>query len=412
MRRAILLAAAAVCLAGAVPATASAALSLSADRPETGWVRLALDGGQPGATVTFHEQVSGHFQLITRMRLTSSRAVLPHAATWLCDRRARRFVATEYNADGSTEQDLASIRTPSCRHRFSITFRPRRYRVGRRIRVRMRDRWRLGDVSPRACVTPPGGVGGCRTLRLVSGFASLGFRPRRPGGWLVSERTRGQRASRVAWVRKRGRLRVLATGDSMIQIVDSFLKNGLRRRGAGVRSDARISTGISKPHSLDWRRHARSQARRLRPDVTVVFIGANDGFDMRTPSGAPATCCGSAWIAEYARRAGQMMASYTRGGRGHVYWLLLPAARGGPYRPIYPKVNKALRMAAARARGDVRLIHLDKVFTPGGRYRASMRIHGRRVRVRQGDGIHLATAGASLAASIVKRAMRKDRIVR
>ncbi len=63
-----------------------------------------------------------------------------------------------------------------------------------------------------------------------------------------------------------------------------------------------------------------------------MFLGANDGFPMSTPSGATADCCGSAWVKEYARRARQMMGSYARGGRGRVYWLLLPAARGGPYR--------------------------------------------------------------------------------
>ncbi len=41
-----------------------------------------------------------------------------------------------------------------------------------------------------------------------------------------------------------------------------------------------------------------------------------------------------------------------------------------------------------------------------------MRIHGSRVRVRQADGIHLNTAGASLAASIVERAMKRDRVLR
>ena len=37
----------------------------------------------------------------------------------------------------------------------------------------------------------------------------------------------------------------------------------------------------------------------MRPDVTVVFLGANDGF----PFGAGAPCCGAPWVAEYARRA-------------------------------------------------------------------------------------------------------------
>jgi hypothetical protein len=121
-----------------------------------------------------------------------------------------------------------------------------------------------------------------------------------------------------------GRLRVLATGDSMIQIVDSYLKQ--RLDGARVRSDAQVSTGISKPWLLDWRAYSRRQARRLRPDVTVMFIGANDGFAM-----GGIACCGRPWIAEYARRARRMMRTYARDGRARVYWLLLPLPRGGPF---------------------------------------------------------------------------------
>jgi len=42
-------------------------------------------------------------------------------------------------------------------------------------------------------------------------------------------------------------LRLLATGDSMIQIIDGVLARRLeRRRATRVRSDARISTGLSK----------------------------------------------------------------------------------------------------------------------------------------------------------------------
>jgi lysophospholipase L1-like esterase len=407
VRRALLLAAA--CVAGlCAPASASAALTLKADRHETPWIRLSLSGGHAGAKVTFHEQVRHSFQPVATRTLAGPAITLPRAAPWRCDRLRRRFVATEYNADGSIEQDFGSVRTPSCRHRFALTIRPRKPRSGGRIRARVRDRWRLNDLKPRLCLTPPGGITRCRTTTAIA------FRARRPGGWLVRERTSVQHQSKVAWVRNpRGHLRVVATGDSMIQIVDGFLKRRLgRRRGVGVRSDSHISTGISKPGLLDWRAHARNQARRVRADVTVVFLGANDGFPMPTPSGATADCCGSAWVREYARRARQMMRSYARGGRGLVYWLLLPAARGGPYRPIYPQVNKALRLAASQEPGNVRLIHLEKVFTPGGRYRASMRVHGRRVRVRQGDGIHLNTAGASLAASIVERAMKRDRVLR
>ncbi|MDX6718160.1 MAG: uncharacterized protein QOJ63_414, partial [Solirubrobacteraceae bacterium] len=130
--------------------------------------------------------------------------------------------------------------------------------------------------------------------------------------------------------RRAPHLRLLATGDSMIQVVDGFLKSGLSgRRATVVRSDAHISTGISKLGMLDWLRKARNQASSFKPDVTVITLGANDGFPMKTPSGASVGCCDAGWVAEYARRVRSMMRSYVRGGRSLVYWMTLPAPRGG-----------------------------------------------------------------------------------
>ena len=71
----------------------------------------------------------------------------------------------------------------------------------------------------------------------------------------------------------------------------------------------------------------------------------------------------------------------------------------------------ALRLAATGLGDDVRLVELDEVFTPGGRYRKSMKIGGRRVRVRQSDGVHLNATGAELAARLVLEAIRRDRML-
>jgi hypothetical protein len=95
-----------------------------------------------------------------------------------------------------------------------------------------------------------------------------------------------------------------------------------------------------------------------------------------------------------------------------VYWLALPIPRGGFFRRSFRAVNAALRGAALAAGPDVRLIRIDRYFTPGGRYRARMRIGGRSVRVRQGDGVHLSKAGASAAANLIIRSVRRERIVR
>lgn len=222
-----------------------------------------------------------------------------------------------------------------------------------------------------------------------------------PAGAPLTSSTR--RAPRPAFARL-GRLRLLATGDSMIQIVDGYLKQRLgRRRGAAVRSDAQISTGISKPGMLDWVRKARGQAAGFKPDVTVVFLGANDGFPI-----AGARCCEEAWVAGYAKRVERMMRSYLRGGRSYVYWLTLPTPRRAEFVRIYSRVNVAIKRAAERVGGGVRVIDIARVFTPGGRFRQHITFRGRRINARQADGVHLSTAGASVAAALIIDRLRAD----
>ncbi|HEY0343821.1 MAG TPA: hypothetical protein VGC59_04200 [Solirubrobacteraceae bacterium] len=213
---------------------------------------------------------------------------------------------------------------------------------------------------------------------------------------------------RPAFARGAG-LRLLATGDSMIQIVDDDLKSRLDGRAAAVRSDARIGTGISKLAQLNWIRTARGQARGFKPDVTVMFLGANDGFPMRTPAGRRVECCGGGWVREYSRRAASMMGFYVRGGRSLVYWLTLPTPRRGDFARVYSAVNVAISRAAARVGDRARVIDLVPVFTPGGRFRDTITFRGRTVSARQEDGVHLSPAGASIAATLVIDRLRADR---
>ena len=159
---------------------------------------------------------------------------------------------------------------------------------------------------------------------------------------------------------------------------------------------------------LDWVRKAREQARSVHPDVTAIFLGANDGFPMSTPSGASVACCGAGWVAEYARRVEAMMRSYLRGGRSYVYWMTLPTPRRGNFARVYRAVNRAIRRAGGRVGGGVRVIDLVPVFTPGGRFRQHVTFRGRTVSARQDDGIHLSIAGASIAATLLIDRLRAD----
>ena len=375
-------------------APAAEALTVRASSPAPGRIALRVDG-RAGVPLTVRDELTGAERTVTPSDTT---VVLRRFAVWSCDASLRRFTAAQ-----ESDSAAAELRTPSCAKRVRLVA-PHAVRAPHHASVRLIDRWRL-ESTVRLCVEPPGARERCRHLRVRSG-KKLRLDTRRPGAYRVTARTPQQELRRRLVARpSSGRLRILATGDSMIQIVDSFIRERAGG-GASLRSDARVSTGISKPSLLDWRAHARDQAAGVRPDVTVVFLGANDGFRM-----AGADCCGLPWVAEYGRRAREMMHAYARGGRGRVYWLLLPAPRDGFFRETFPAVNAGLRHAARGLGDDVELVDLNAVFTPGGRYRGSMRIGGRVVHVRQRDGVHLNTTGAALAAKLVVAAIRRDRML-
>ena len=191
-------------------------------------------------------------------------------------------------------------------------------------------------------------------------------------------------------------------------------RTGASRRSPRTRSIRRSSApsrsrpGISKSGLLDWGRLSTDQVREDEPDAVVVFIGANEGFPLPGPGGEEIDCCGPEWAAAYANRVRRMMDTYRQDGQARVYWLTLPLPRDGELAEVARSVNAAIEVAAQPFRAQVRVLDMEQLFTPGGRYRDAMTVGGRRRIVRDADGIHLNNAGAGIAADAVLAAVRRD----
>ena len=138
------------------------------------------------------------------------------------------------------------------------------------------------------------------------------------------------------------------------------------RGGRGSRSTAtRTSgTGLSKEGLADWGELAARQTRRDAPDAVVMFVGANEGFDL-PGAGGPIRCCGADWAAAWAFRARSMIETYRQGGRARVYWLTVPAPRDSGRARISRAVNAAIGVAAEPYRAQARVLDMAALFTPG-----------------------------------------------
>jgi lysophospholipase L1-like esterase len=200
---------------------------------------------------------------------------------------------------------------------------------------------------------------------------------------------------------------VLVTGDSMSLILDAELARRFAGSDVRVVRDPHIGTGLSISDLVDWGKLSNSQVGKHAPDAIVVFIGANDGYDLKY-AGKTYKCCGPEWAAAYANRARAVMNTYRQAGEARVYWLLLPAPRDDDRRKIARVVNAADVAAAQPYLAQVRLLDMSPIFTPDFNYRDSMDIDGHETLVRQADGIHLNQAGNEIAADEVVKALRAD----
>jgi uncharacterized protein len=255
----------------------------------------------------------------------------------------------------------------------------------------------VGWAHPRDAQSGPGGFDEAPTSTAVRGVPPVtpdAFDPRALGA-----RPAPPRALRT----------VLVTGDSLAQPLDAKIARAFSQAATRVHvvRDARIGTGISQSDLVDWGRLSAAQVRRERPEAVVIFMGANEGFPMKSGT-RTVKCCTAPWAAEYAYRVRRVMNAYRQAGAARVYWLNLPAPRDGARQAISRSVNAAIAVAAEPYRAQVRVLDMDGLFTPGGRYRDAMDVGGGRRIVRESDGIHLNDAGANVALGPVLGALRAD----
>lgn len=367
-----------------------------------------------GAKVDFFETVDGQAVLIASGSADADveypSANVLHVATWRCDRLVRRFVAIATAPDGRQTTARAETRTPNCRDRLEVVV-PRRVARGAVLPVTVFDRFTLGGTKATVCAGAQGAKARCKTFALTASAlsATVRFRAGKDAVWRVRVRHAGGLIERVLTVgeAKRpvdaaGLPSLLITGDSLIEGVDAFLSDRLQT-AFDVTSDSRPGTGLVKPTAVDWPVLARQQAAKLKPAVTVLSLGINDGFPI-----AGVKCCGPDWTSAYASRARSLMRTYTRRSRGRMLWLTLPVPRNPDFAVVSRAVNVAIRQAAAQE-DRVTLVDLAELLTPGDRYRDAMPIGGRNVRVRAGDGIHLSVAGARYVAGVIVETLQRFR---
>ena len=196
-------------------------------------------------------------------------------------------------------------------------------------------------------------------------------------------------------------LQVLLVGDSTMTAVGGALTRALAATGvAATELDARPASGFSRPDFFDWPTRLSQLTSRQETDLTIAMFGANDaqGFEH---DGRVHDFGTDSWVAIYRARVATAMDILTEGG-GRVIWIGQPTMRSRSFDARMRVIDDIARSEASQRPGVTFVDSRSVLSGPDGGYAEYVvSAGGDRVHIRDGDGVHLTTAGADLLARAV-----------
>ena len=193
---------------------------------------------------------------------------------------------------------------------------------------------------------------------------------------------------------------VLFVGDSLMQGVAPHVRRVLcNRPESGCTDLSRPSSGLSQRWFHDWPRVVAEAFSRQRYTVMVVFLGANDPWDMI--DGASRIRYGTeAWKSAYTERARRILRTAREAG-ARVFWVGLPNMQV-PRLQEGSFLQNEIFARVVQEEGGVFIPTREVVGDGSDTFNRYVRLaDGRVVAVRVDDGVHFTLAGQRLIAEAV-----------
>jgi len=189
---------------------------------------------------------------------------------------------------------------------------------------------------------------------------------------------------------------VALAGDSMMAVglSPAMLQQAPQYKDLAFIKLFKSGTGLARPEVFDWQLEYPAMLKDEKPDFIVVAIGANDGQGF-VEDGVTYPFGTAGWQRIYAARADAYLRMLEADG-ATVVWLGLPPMKDGTFDDRIALIN---RIDYSVVRASPHAIWYSTTGLEGdsnGRFRDFGEVEGHTARLRQGDGIHLSTDGATL----------------
>lgn len=203
-----------------------------------------------------------------------------------------------------------------------------------------------------------------------------------------------------------GKVTVLEVGDSLGIDLGWGMQWALGKDDkVDLVQDARGDTGLANTGFYNWPPELRSDIASSRPQIVVIFLGANDEQNFYVGSryvsfGTPL------WQQEYGSRVAEMMKEATSAGV-RVLWVGMPIMRSPVLSAAMTKVDSVFKHETT-GRAGVSYFSTWRLFsTPAGQFNGGTTdAAGTPSPLRDPDGVHLDTGGEDLLGAAVIKELR------
>ena len=208
-------------------------------------------------------------------------------------------------------------------------------------------------------------------------------------------------------------LRVPANGHSTILVIGDSLGTDL---GGGLSLQLEKSpkitlvqkgktlTGLSNAWYYNWPRHLKSDLKKYRPQLLIVFVGGNDeqGIEVNQH---PAAFASTTWRKQYAENIATMMGEATKAG-SKVLWVGMPIMYPNGYRQGMQIINSLFAHVATTIPGVTFLPTWRFFASRDGQFRFNASVNGKLQAIRTPDGIHPTAVGQGVLATYIVDELR------
>jgi hypothetical protein len=197
----------------------------------------------------------------------------------------------------------------------------------------------------------------------------------------------------------------LEIGDSLGTDLGEGLRLQLEKNpGITLVVKTTVATGLTNWWFYNWSGHLKKFLTQYRPQLLIVFLGANDEQAM-VVNGHAAPFDTHAWRSKYESNVTTMM---KEAAAVHcvVMWVGMPIMNPFGYRQKMQVINSIFSAAALKMPDATFLSTWEFMANAKGNFRFNARVNGKLQSIRTPDGIHLTYMGQNLLATYVVTQLR------